>query len=208
MLLTTAAGCVNAVGYLALGGVFTSVMTANSALLGLALAGGYPAVAHLAALAIVAYLVGVALGSKAALGSRQRPPGMRGALVAEAVVLWAVWVFWLAVGGEPGSAQQATLLAGGSLAMGCQSGGVRIVTGGAQTTAYMTGAITGVVSELVANKQFQKHVALIVVLIPVGAALGGLAIRWARLAAPAIPALLVTAALVVVSRAAPPAKAA
>lgn len=201
MLLTVASGCVNAVGYLTLGGVFTSVMTANSALLGLALGSGSLAVVRLAALAIAAYLGGVALGSKAAVGfGSRRGLGVRGALAGECAVLWSVWAYWLAVAGEPGHVEQAVLLAASSLAMGCQSGGVRVSAGGAVTTAYMTGAMTGVVAEAVAHKRFKKHVALIVVLLPAGAALGGLAVRFARLAAPALPALLVSAAIFLVAR--------
>ncbi|MFE9809940.1 YoaK family protein [Streptomyces sp. NPDC005548] len=204
-LLTAAAGCVNAVGFLVLGGVFTSVMTANLALLGLGLGGGHPGTARLAALAIVAYVVGVLVGSRAAVGfgrRRHRIGGVRAALMAECVLLWGVWIFWLGVGGEPGAAQRAALLAASSLAMGCQNGGVRVLTGGAETTAYMTGAITGLVAEAVQRRTFDRHVALIVALIPVGAALGGLAVRWARLGAPAISAVLVTAALMAVVRAA------
>lgn len=204
-LLTAAAGCVNAVGFLVLGGVFTSVMTANLALLGLGIGGGHPGTARLAALAIVAYVVGVVVGSKAAavgLGRRRhRTGGVRAALLAECVLLWGVWIFWLGVGGEPGAAQRAALLAASSLAMGCQNGGVRVVTGGAETTAYMTGAITGLVAQAVQRGTFDRHVGLIVALIPVGAALGGLAVRWARLGAPAISAALVTAALLAVVRA-------
>lgn len=203
-LLTAAAGCVNAVGFLVLGGVFTSVMTANLALLGLGLGGGHPGTVRLAALAIVAYVIGVVLGSKAAVGFGRRPHragGVRAALLAECVLLWGVWIFWLSVGGEPGAAQRATLLAASSLAMGCQNGGVRIVTGGAETTAYMTGALTGLVAETVRARTFDRHVALTVVLIPVGAALGGFAVHWARLGAPAMAAALVTAAALVVARA-------
>ncbi|MEW2164858.1 YoaK family protein [Streptomyces sp. NPDC007084] len=205
-LLTAAAGCVNAVGFLVLGGVFTSVMTANLALLGLGLGGGHPGTARLAALTIVAYVTGVVLGGRAAAGIGREPRrtgGLRAALVAECALLWAVWVFWVSVGGEPGAAQRATLLAASSLAMGCQNGGVRVVTGGAETTAYMTGALTGLVAEGVRTRRLDRHIALTVVLIPVGAALGGFAVRWARLAAPALAAVLVTLALLAVVRAVP-----
>ncbi len=199
VLLTTAAGCVNAIGFLTLGGVFTSVMTANSALLGLALGNGDPAMAKLAGVAIVAYLAGAVLGGSAAARSgRGVRSGMRGALAVECVVLSAVWAFWLVVDGRPQAVEKAVLLAASCLAMGCQSGGVRVASGGALTTAYMTGAMTGVVTDFVTRRRFDRHVALIVLLLPVGAAIGGLTVRWARLAAPAVPVLLVAAALAVV----------
>ncbi|MEV7990968.1 YoaK family protein [Streptomyces sp. NPDC086077] len=203
VLLTTTAGCVNTVGYLALGGVFTSVMTANLALLGLASGVGDPSVARLAALAILAYWAGTAVGSKVAVSSFRRRPdamGLKGALAVETLVLWSVSVTWMIVDGEPGSVQRAVLLAASALAMGCQGGGVRVATRGAASTSYLTGAMTSVIAELVQNRRFDRNVALIIVCMPVGAALGGMAIRWARLTAPGIAALLATVALLLVAR--------
>ncbi|MGW1542182.1 YoaK family protein [Streptomyces sp. NPDC002309] len=200
-LLTMTAGCVNAVGYLALGGVFVSVMTANLALLGLAGGVGAPAVARLAAVAILAYWAGAAVGSRVALGSlRRHPVGLKGALAVETLVLWAVSVAWIVADARPGSVQQAVLLAAGAAAMGCQGGGVRVATSGTASTSYLTGAMTGVIAELVRNRRFDGKVALVIVCMPVGAALGGVAVRWARLAAPGIAALLATAALLLVVR--------
>ncbi|MFJ4467844.1 YoaK family protein [Streptomyces sp. NPDC089424] len=202
-LLTMTAGCVNTVGYLALGGVFTSVMTANLALLGLASGVGDPSVARLAAVAILAYWAGSAVGSKVAVSSLRRRPdavGLKGALAVEILVLWSVSAIWMTVDGRPGSVQQALLLAASALAMGCQGGGVRAATSGATSTSYLTGAMTGVIAELVQNRRFDARVTLIIVCMPVGAALGGLAIRWARFAAPGIAALLATVVLLLVVR--------
>ncbi|MBC7267236.1 MAG: DUF1275 family protein [Streptomyces sp.] len=190
LLLTTAAGGVNAIGYLALGGVFTSVMTANLALLGLALGGGSLTVARLAAVAIAAYLAGAAVGGRVAVR------GLWAALAVESVALWASWVLWLTADGTPGAAPQAVLLAAGALAMGCQSGGVQAASGGtATTTAYLTGALTGVVVHAVTAGRLQRRALAALVLLPLGAAAGGLAVEHVRLAAPALPALLVTGAL-------------
>ncbi|MFG2310442.1 YoaK family protein [Streptomyces sp. NPDC048566] len=200
-LLTASAGSVNAVGFLALGGVFTSVMTANLALLGLGLGSGHPGTARLAALAIVAYVLGVVVGGKTVLGrGRRGTGGLRAALLVECLLLWGGWIVWLSAGGAPEGASRAVLLAASSLAMGCQNGAVRVVTGGAETTAYMTGAITGLVTRTLRTGRFDRHVGLIIVLIPAGAALGGLAVRWARLGAPAVAAALVTIAWAAVAR--------
>lgn len=155
-LLTMTAGCVNAVGYLGLGGVFVSVMTANLALLGLASGAGAPSVARLAAVAILAYWAGTALGSKVAVSSLRRRPHavcLKGALAVETLVLWSVSVTWIVADGRPGSLQQAILLAAGALAMGCQGGGVRVATKGAASTSYLTGAMTSVIAELVQNRR-------------------------------------------------------
>lgn len=65
------------------------------------------------------------------------------------------------------------------------------------TTAYITGALTGLVAQATVERKLQGHNALVILLLPVGAAVGGAAVRWAHLLAPAIPAGLVTAALLV-----------
>ncbi|MFD8418720.1 YoaK family protein [Streptomyces sp. NPDC059466] len=195
-LLTLASGAVNAVGFLALGGVFTSVMTANSALLGLALGNGHLSLANLAALAIAAYLVGAAAGSWITAATGPAPlTGVAGALLVESALLWALFVSWLVLDGAPGTTPRAVLLALGALSMGCQSGSVRVVAGSSVTTAYITGALTGLVAQATVEGKLQRHNALVILLLPVGAAVGGAAVRWAPLLAPAIPAVLVTAAL-------------
>ncbi|MFJ8006790.1 DUF1275 family protein [Streptomyces fagopyri] len=197
-LLTLASGAVNAVSFLALGGVFTSVMTANSALLGLALGNGHLSLANLAALAIAAYLVGAAAGSWITAASGPAPlTGVAGALLAESALLWALFAAWLFLDGAPGTTARGALLAVGATAMGCQSGSVRVVAGSSVTTAYITGALTGLVAQATVERKLQRHNALVILLLPVGAAVGGAAVRWARLLAPAIPAVLVTAALLV-----------
>ncbi|MEU0036298.1 YoaK family protein [Streptomyces sp. NPDC006333] len=195
-LLTLASGAVNAVSFLALGGVFTSVMTANSALLGLALGNGHLSLANLAALAIAAYLVGAAAGSWITAATGRVPlTGVTGALLAESLLLWAVFASWLFLDGAPGTTARGVLLAVGAVSMGCQSGSVRVVAGSSVTTAYITGALTGLVAQATVERKLQRHNALVILLLPVGAAVGGAAVRWAPLLAPAVPAVLVTAAL-------------
>lgn len=197
-LLTLATGAVNAISFLALGGVFTSVMTANLALLGLALGNGHLSLANLAALAIAAYLVGAAAGSWiAARAGGALLTGVAGALLTESVVLWGVFALWLVLGGAPGTTARGVLLVAAAVSMGCQSGSVRIVAGSGATTAYITGALTGLVARATVERKLERHNALIILLLPVGAAVGGATVRWAHLLAPAIPAALVTSALVV-----------
>ncbi|MGW3159564.1 DUF1275 family protein [Streptomyces sp. NPDC001089] len=197
-LLTLASGAVNAVSFLALGGVFTSVMTANSALLGLALGNGHLSLANLAALAIAAYLVGAVAGSWLTAATGPAPlTGVTGALLAESALLWALFAAWLFLDGAPGTTARASLLAMGAGAMGCQSGSVRVVAGSSVTTAYITGALTGLVAQATVERKLQRHNGLVILSLPVGAAAGGAAVRWAPLVAPGVPAVLVTAALAV-----------
>ncbi|MFF4283653.1 YoaK family protein [Streptomyces kronopolitis] len=196
--MTLASGTVNAISFLALGGVFTSVMTANTALLGLALGNGHLSLANLAALTIAAYLVGAAAGSWiTAAAGHILLTGVGGALLAESVLLWSVFTSWLLLDSAPGTTARSILLAASAVSMGCQSGSVRVVAGSSVTTAYITGALTGLVAQATVERNLHRHNTLIILMLPVGAAIGGAAVRWIHLLAPAIPALLVTAALLV-----------
>ncbi|MFK4148429.1 DUF1275 family protein [Streptomyces sp. NPDC004065] len=196
MLMTAAAGAVDAVSYLMWGGVFTSVMTANSALLGVGLGQQRPALAALAAMAIAAYLLGVAAGSGLAAARRPRwAAGITGPLTVECLALWGVAASWLATDGAPGTAVRTALQAVAAWTMGCQSGAVRVVLGSRVTTAYMTGAMTGVVVDLTVNRRLQRRTTVVLLLLVAGALAAGAAARWVPVAAPALPAALITAAL-------------
>jgi len=85
-LLTVTAGVVEATSFLALGQVFTAFATGNLLFLAFALAGQGIVPAGRPAVALIAFIVGVALGSAVirALGRRRWFPM---ALVTEAVLL-------------------------------------------------------------------------------------------------------------------------
>ncbi|GGM22654.1 hypothetical protein GCM10010129_78720 [Streptomyces fumigatiscleroticus] len=89
LLLT--AGAANAFGFLALGGVFTSVVTADTALLGLHPGGGTFAAAGPVAVALLGHCAGAAAGSLVS-GGRGRLPagGVRAGLALESTLLWLV----------------------------------------------------------------------------------------------------------------------
>ncbi|MFD9129339.1 YoaK family protein [Kitasatospora sp. NPDC059571] len=195
-LLTLAAGAVNAFGFLALGAVFTSVVTANSALLGLHLGDGSLGAARLVAVALLGYLGGAAVGSLVAAGRGRLPAaGIRGALTVEAVLLWLVAAGWLQWHHAPDQADQALLLFATALAMGCQNAGVLVASGSPGPTAYLTGLVTATVADAVTRGRLRGRNAGTVLLLVAGAAAAGAAMRWLRPAAPVVPALLVTAAL-------------
>ncbi|WP_371502025.1 DUF1275 domain-containing protein [Kitasatospora sp. NBC_00374] len=194
-LLVLAAGGANAFGFLALGGVFTSVVTANAAVLGLSLGGADPGAARLVALALLGYGAGAAAGSLAA-GGRGRVPalGVRGGLLLETLALWLVSAAWLYWDGAPDPTRRAMLLFLTAVAMGCQNGSVR-ATGSEATTAYLTGTVTSAIAVLVTQGRLARRSVGSVLLFIAGAAAVGAAFRWLHPAAPLLPALLVTAAL-------------
>ncbi|MFE9703162.1 DUF1275 family protein [Streptomyces sp. NPDC005930] len=198
-LLTFSAGAVNAWGFLSLGGVFTSVVTANSALIGVGLGGGDRALGGLAAVAVVCYVLGAAgaawTAGRARPDGRSRPADF---MLLELLLLWAAVGWWLAVDGDPSGGGRTVMLGTVAAAMGCQNAGVRVSMGGHAPTAYLTGLLTGAVSDAVTDRRIPWNVLATMVLLILGAAAVTLVERLLPAAAPLLPALLVTAAWLVV----------
>ncbi|MFD8177929.1 YoaK family protein, partial [Streptomyces sp. NPDC059709] len=194
-LLTFSAGAVNAWGFLSLGGVFTSVVTANSALVGVGLGGADPTLGALAAVAVLCYVLGAAGAAWAAghprLGGR---PGPAGFLLFELLLLWAVAGWWLAVDGHPPGPERTAMLGAAAAAMGCQNAGVRVAMGAQAPTAYLTGLLTGAVTDAVTARRVRWRVPVTMALLVLGASAATLLDRLLPAAAPLLPALLVTAA--------------
>jgi uncharacterized membrane protein YoaK (UPF0700 family) len=144
LLLTGAAGYVDAISYLALGRVFTANMTGNTVLLGLALVQGDTDGAGRALLALAGFLVGGALGAALAyrgLDDNEWPRGVTLALVVEGVVLVA-----LANDRSGSLAYRVTLAA---IAMGIQSAAARRLDVFGITTTFVTGTLTMLISLIV-----------------------------------------------------------
>ncbi|MFF8782391.1 YoaK family protein [Streptomyces sp. NPDC015140] len=194
-MLTFSAGAVNAWGFLSLGGVFTSVVTANSALIGIGLGSADPTLGGLAAVAVLCYVLGAA---GAALAARHPQRGGRphraGFLLLELLLLWAVVGWWLAVDADPSGGERTAMLGTVAAAMGCQNAGVRLAMGGQMPTAYLTGLLTGAVTDAVTDRRVQWRVLGTTTLLILGAAAASLLERLLPGAAPLLPALLVTAA--------------
>ena len=141
LLLTGAAGYVDAVSYLALGRVFTANMTGNTVLLGLAIVEGDGGAVIRTALALGAFIGGTAIG--AWLVHRNEAPahwprGVTLALGFECVLLAAL------------AGDRSSMLIGrvalASLAMGIQSAAARRLDVFGLATTFMTGTITSLVS--------------------------------------------------------------
>ncbi|MFE2052761.1 YoaK family protein [Streptomyces sp. NPDC059459] len=192
-LLTFSAGAVNALGFLALGGVFTSVVTANSALVGIGLGHADAAPAVLAGLAVLGYVVGAASGGWAATVA-QRRAAVADFLLLELLLLWAVAAWWLRLDGHPGGWVRTTLLALLSAAMGCQNAGVLTALGARAPTAYLTGLLTHAVADAVTGGRLRWRAPATVGLLVAGAAGLALLERWLHGVAAVAPAVLVTGA--------------
>ncbi len=152
LLLTATSGYVDAVSYLGLGHVFTANMTGNTVLLGLELVQGHGAAALRSAVALAGFVAGVALGSAIAdCGERHSlwPVRVTAACAVEGLILLALTVGGAHIGMRSGALTVSVLIAFSALAMGLQSGAVRILGVVGVTTTYITGTWTSMVAGLV-----------------------------------------------------------
>lgn len=152
LILTWAAGHVDAIGYLALGRVFTANMTGNTVLLGLHLGQEQGAAALRAVVALVGFGAGVAIGALIVERIRSEHPWPRAvtaALAVEAVMLagFGAGLYFTGAMREA----QVPLIAVSAMAMGIQSAAARRLNVPGIATTYVTGTLTGAVTGLIAR---------------------------------------------------------
>jgi uncharacterized membrane protein YoaK (UPF0700 family) len=151
LILTWAAGCVDAISYLGLGHVFTAMMTGNTVLLGLALAQGEILAALRSIVALIGFAAGVAAGAMIVERDEDRrwPRAVTKALALEAVFLAVFSSIGSLEGNSPGPAAVYFLIALLSLAMGIQAAAVRRLGVPGIATTYITGTMTSLMVDLV-----------------------------------------------------------
>ncbi|HEY3952043.1 MAG TPA: YoaK family protein [Streptosporangiaceae bacterium] len=161
--LTAGTGGIDVVSFTRLGGVFTSVMTANIVLLGLSIARASGTLAGHTALSVGCYVAGVAAAARA-IGppppEPPEPPGAPGAgelawpgrvtavFGAELLLLAGLAAGWELTGGRPAGPEQYLLQGIAAAAMGMQSAAVRGIGADEFSTTYLTGQLTKMVSTL------------------------------------------------------------
>jgi uncharacterized membrane protein YoaK (UPF0700 family) len=152
VLLSLNSGATDAIGFVALGGAFTSVMTGNMILLGISVTNAVPGVASRAGLAIVLFIGGAFVGSRIAgiarPGDPTWPASVTRALVAELGALLAFSVGWWASGSHPEGHVQLVLLGADAIALGIQSSAITRFGVSGLSTTYMTGTLTTLVATL------------------------------------------------------------
>jgi uncharacterized membrane protein YoaK (UPF0700 family) len=154
VMLSLAAGCVDAVGYLGLGQIFVANMTGNTVLLGLALGQAKGQAALRAMVALAGFVVGVAAGAAVVGAGRERSawsPAVTAALALELVVLVAFAVGWFLAEAEPAGLAVYPLIVLPSLAMGVQSAAVRRLGIPGVATTYITGTLTDLTEGAIAR---------------------------------------------------------
>ena len=151
LVLTGAAGCVDAISYMGLGHVFTAMMTGNTALLGMAVGQGEVRAALRSILALIGFALGVVLGAIIVESDQEQndwPPAVTGALAVEGVVLGVFTAAWHTSRAEGAGAIYVLILLLG-LAMGIQAAAVRRLGVPGIATTYITGTVTSLFVDLV-----------------------------------------------------------
>ena len=203
--LTFGSGAADVASFTRLGNVFTSVMTGNIVLWGLAAASRSLTLFSHTAVAIAGYIVGVAGGTWVAHGAKEEasssqegvlPAHVIWVLLAELTLLAGFAVGWEVTGGRPSGWAQFGLLATLAAAMGVQSSAVKDMGLTEVSTTYLTGTLTGLVSSLASPGQDTPHglrrFGVLIGLVS-GASLCGLLVATAADGVPALPlAALVT----------------
>ena len=209
VLLTVGSAATDVACFTRLGSVFASVMTSNIVFLGLAAAEHSGRLAERAAIAVGAYVIGVAAASRLA-GTGWRPgrqdgahwsAWIAGALITEVVLLAVFTIGWQITGARPEGGARLFLLAVAAMAMGLQSGVVAMMGLAGVSTTYLTGTLTSLVGSLASPGQghgdnSRRQVAALCALVA-GAGLSGLLLATAQAAVPAVPLVMLLAALAV-----------
>ena len=202
--LTFGSGAADVASFTQLGGVFTSVMTGNIVLWGLAVARGSLSLASHTAVSIAGYIAGVAGGTWVAHGAKTASAEQDGVLpvhviwvlLAELTLLAGFTVGWEVSGAAPAGWAQFALLATLAAAMGMQSSAVKDMGLTEVSTTYLTGTLTGLVSSLVSPGQDTPHGLRrfgVLIGLVAGASLCGLLVATASDGVPALPlAALIT----------------
>ncbi|HYB16426.1 MAG TPA: YoaK family protein [Streptosporangiaceae bacterium] len=200
--LTFASGAADVTSFTRLGDVFTSVMTGNIVLWGLAAARGSLTLFSHTAVSIAGYIAGVAGATWIAHGFRPASPGedqgqaavppahVVRVLSAELTLLAGFAAGWEISGASPAGWAQFCLLAALAAAMGVQSAAVRDMGLAEVSTTYLTGTLTGLVASLARPGQDTPHGPRrfgVLIGLVAGASLCGLLVATAAVVVPFLP---------------------
>ena len=199
VLLTLTTGAVDAGSFLGLGKVFSSVITGNLVLLGIAAGTDGSALAVRAGVALAGYSAGVVLGAPIAArrddNGHTWPRRVTITLAVELAILVAFSIGWELAGGHPEGNTQLPLVALLAAAMGMQGAAVRQL--GQMSSTYMTSTLTAALAALTTRSKVEGLPRSFGVLtaIVIGAVAGGAVVKLAPVWLPAL--VLVPLGLVV-----------
>jgi uncharacterized membrane protein YoaK (UPF0700 family) len=192
VVLAVTSGATDAIGFLALGSAFTSVMTGNMVLAGVAISGLDLSALALTATAIGSFVLGAAAGTRVAgtpdPGDNVWPGRVTAALGIELALIAGFAAGWWMLGSTPPEAAYLPLLAVNAAALGLQSSAIQRFGVSGLSTTYLTGTLTAVVIKLVSGQGLRAvgHSLWILLGLVAGAAAGALLVAEAR---PFVPLL-------------------
>jgi uncharacterized membrane protein YoaK (UPF0700 family) len=182
----------DAIGFIAMGGVFASVMTGNLVLLGVSAGHRSGSLAAHVGVALGGYVIGVTAGVVVAgqpdRGRSTWPLRVTRALLIELALIVGVTVGWELAGGHPVGDPQLLLLGMAALALGIQSSAVRALSDPGLSSTYLTGTLTNLVAAVAAGQGWagqRRNIAAIAAIVAGAAAAGALVVEVPR-AAPAV----------------------
>ena len=202
VVLTFVTGCADAIGFLALGGAFSSVMTGNMVLLGVSAGTTDGALASASGGAIASYVMGVLLGSRIAGVPSPRdgawPRAVTRALAVELSVLLLFSAGWEVTLTDRPPRVQLTLLLVAAAALGIQSSAVQRFGVSGLSSTYLTGTLTTLIGGFAARRPLPVLLPSVRVLLALmaGAAAGAVVARDLPALSPAL--LIVPLAAVIV----------
>jgi uncharacterized membrane protein YoaK (UPF0700 family) len=194
--LAMVSGATDALGFLALGSAFTSVMTGNMVLVGIAVGTGDGSAIGIVGTAILSYIVGAGVGARIAGSPAPHdglwPSAITRALLVELALVSAFGVGWWSLGSDPSTAWFAPLLALNAAALGIQSSAIMRFGQSGLSTTYLTGTLTTLVVRIASGQQLGtlRQPARILVGLIAGAAVGATLVEHARPAAPVFAIVL------------------
>jgi uncharacterized membrane protein YoaK (UPF0700 family) len=155
VVLTFVTGSADAMGFLALGGAFSSVMTGNMVLLGLSVGRADGELAVTSAAAIGSFIVGVLVGAHLAgvpeKGDPVWPRAVNRALLLEAAVFTAFTVVWETTGSSRSANLELGLLMMSATALGVQSSAIQRFGVSGLSSTYLTGTLTALIGAVAAR---------------------------------------------------------
>jgi len=178
--LTFVTGSADAMGFLALGGAFSSVMTGNMVLLGLSAGAADAELAMTSGGAILAFVVGLLVGAHVAGSPRPDDPTwprrVTRALQLELAVFVVFLVGWEITGGDRSDRLQLALLMLSAVALGMQSSAVQRFGLNGLSSTYLTGTLTSLIGDLAARRPHTSWLprGQVLVMLMTGAAVSAL----------------------------------
>ncbi|MGK5740374.1 YoaK family protein [Micromonospora sp. URMC 103] len=180
VVLTFLTGCADAVGFLALGGAFSSVMTGNMVLLGMSAGRENAELAVTSGSAIVSFVVGVLAGARVAGAARPGDPvwprPVTRALLLELGVFLVFLVVWEVNLPEHSDNVDLVLLMLSAAALGVQSSAIQRFGVPGLSSTYLTGTLTSLIGGVAARSPWHTLRPKIQILLALmtGAAVGAL----------------------------------